>query len=213
MTNEERNEKMFKVVFIGDSGVGKSRLFSSCTDTEYENATIAGSFYLIKEINLEGKLIKLQFMDANGLYHTSKLAKCFTKNNDGYIFAYDITKRKSFENIQSWMNEVNPNAPQDAYRVLVGCKCDCEKKRAVRKEEGERFAGQHCMPFFETSAKNSINVEEMVMAIAKAMKNKTDGLCINVNNNIDINVENFQPNNENLQEGQKIQDNLAYQIN
>ena len=80
---------------------------------------------------------------------------------------YDITDSETFENLNSWLMEIEKNASKDVYKILVGNKCDMESDRKVTFEQGKEFADKNKMQFFETSAKNSINVQQAFEAMTR----------------------------------------------
>ena len=88
------------------------------------------------------------------------------------MLVYDITDLESFQNLNTWLIEIEKNASKNVYKILVGNKCDMENDRKVTVEQGKDFADQYGMKFFETSAKNSTNVSEAFVAMTKEiMKN------------------------------------------
>ncbi len=95
------------------------------------------------------------------------------------MLVYDITDVESFEGINTWLVEIEKNAPKDVYKVLIGNKCDMENNRKVTVEQGKEFAEQHNMKFFETSAKESKNVNEVFIDMTKEILKKSGTKPIN----------------------------------
>ena len=89
------------------------------------------------------------------------------------MLVYDITDLDSFENLNSWLIEIEKNASKNVYKILVGNKCDNENERKVTYEQGKNFAEQYGMKFFETSAKESINVSEAFIFMTKEIMKKS----------------------------------------
>ena len=87
------------------------------------------------------------------------------------MMVYDITDSETFENLNSWLMEIEKNASKDVYKILVGNKCDMESDRKVTFEQGKEFADKNKMQFFETSAKNSINVQQAFEAMTREIIN------------------------------------------
>ena len=90
------------------------------------------------------------------------------------MMVYDITDMETFENLNSWLNEISKNASEGVYKILVGNKCDMDKDRKVSFEQGQEFAKEHKMFFFETSAKDSINVQEAFETMTKEIIKEND---------------------------------------
>ena len=83
------------------------------------------------------------------------------------MLVYDITDLESFQNLNSWLIEIEKNASKNVYKILVGNKCDMESERKVTIEQGKDFATQYGMQFFETSAKESTNVSDSFIAMTR----------------------------------------------
>lgn len=92
----------------------------------------------------------------------------------GIMLVYDITQEKSFENIKNWIRNIEENASTDVEKMLLGNKCELNEKRQVTKERGEQLAVEYGIKFLETSAKNSINVEEAFFNLARDIKIKME---------------------------------------
>lgn len=95
---------------------------------------------------------------------------------------YDITQEKSFENIKNWIRNIEENASTDVEKMLLGNKCELNEKRQVTKERGEQLAIEYGIKFLETSAKNSINVEEAFFTLARDIKSKMEKRLVSVFN-------------------------------
>jgi Ras-related protein Rab-8A len=92
----------------------------------------------------------------------------------GILLLYDITNEKSFDNIKTWIHNIEQHASEDVEKMILGNKCDMDEKRVISKEQGEKLAGEHGVSFMETSAKANINVEEAFTKIARDIKHKMD---------------------------------------
>ncbi|XP_008429973.1 ras-related protein Rab-13 isoform X1 [Poecilia reticulata] len=154
---------LFKLLLIGDSGVGKTCLIIRFAEDNFNSTYIStiGIDFKVKTIEVDGKKVKLQVWDTAGQERFKTITTAYYRGAMGIILVYDITDEKSFENIQNWMKSIKENASAGVSQMLIGNKCDIEPKRKVSKETGEKLAKDHGIRFFETSAKSSINVEEV----------------------------------------------------
>jgi Ras-related protein Rab-1A len=168
---------LFKVLIIGNSGVGKSCLLLRFAENMFSDNYIStiGVDYKIRKIDREGKSIKLQIWDTAGQERFRTITKSDYRGSNGIVVVHDMTDRQSFDQVQHWMGEIDSHASADVCRLLVGNKADLKDKRAVKSDEGAALARQYGIPFLETSAKDSSNVENMFMTMAGAMKKKAGG--------------------------------------
>jgi Ras-related protein Rab-1A len=171
------SDYLFKLLLIGDSGVGKSSLllrFSDNTYTESFIATIGVDFVMptqkIKTVDVESKVIKLQIWDTAGQEKFRTITSSYYRGAHGVIVVYDVTNRDSFRNVQNWMGEITRYASENVNRLLIGNKCDVDGKRVVSTEEGKALADSLGLPFMETSAKTSANVEQSFLRMAGEIK-------------------------------------------
>eukprot|EP00744_Colponema_vietnamica_P004422 GILI01006609.1.p1 GENE.GILI01006609.1~~GILI01006609.1.p1 ORF type:complete len:201 (-),score=42.50 GILI01006609.1:376-978(-) len=159
---------LFKLVLIGDSGVGKSCLLLRFADDTYTESYIStiGVDFKIRTIERDGKTIKLQIWDTAGQERYRALAPMYYRGASGALVVYDITSEDSFRKAQSWIKELRQNGDPNILITLVGNKCDLEPLRAVPQEEGQRVAQDEGLEFVETSAKDGLNVDSMMSALA-----------------------------------------------
>ena len=159
---------LFKLLIIGESGVGKTCLLLRFTDDSFtaNHLTTIGIDFKIKIINLENKLIKLQIWDTAGQERFRTITKTYYKGAHGIILTYDVTDQNSFKNIRNWIKQIEANAQTSVKKVLVGNKCD-KPDRVVTEEEGKKLADDYNMSFFETSAKTNQNVTEVFTYLTK----------------------------------------------
>uniref|UniRef100_A0A3Q3VV23 small monomeric GTPase n=1 Tax=Mola mola TaxID=94237 RepID=A0A3Q3VV23_MOLML len=174
---------LFKLLLIGDSGVGKTCLLFRFSEDAFNTTFIStiGIDFKIRTIELDGKKIKLQIccdqvvtkmvlavkpkcvqLECVNLNNIESLLKMTTSCRllQGIMLVYDITNEKSFDNIRNWIRNIEEHASSDVERMILGNKCDMNDKRQVSKERGEKLAIDYGIKFLETSAKSSINVEE-----------------------------------------------------
>eukprot|EP00123_Amoebidium_parasiticum_P013157 comp21801_c0_seq7/m.31021 comp21801_c0_seq7/g.31021 ORF comp21801_c0_seq7/g.31021 comp21801_c0_seq7/m.31021 type:complete len:212 (-) comp21801_c0_seq7:25-660(-) len=167
---------LFKLLLIGDSGVGKTCVLFRFSDDSY-NATFISTIgidFKIRTIELDGKKIKLQIWDTAGQERFRTITTAYYRGAMGIMLVYDVTCEKSFENIRQWIRNIETHASEDVEKMILGNKCDMDDKREVAKERGEQLAAEYSVPFLETSAKNNINVEQAFTQMAQAIKKRMD---------------------------------------
>ncbi|KAK2817616.1 hypothetical protein Q5P01_025807 [Channa striata] len=179
---------LFKLLLIGDSGVGKSCLLlrfanvsnkgraslSSLTgigSTESYISTI-GVDFKIRTIELDGKTIKLQIWDTAGQERFRTITSSYYRGAHGIIVVYDVTDQESFNNVKQWLQEIDRYASENVNKLLVGNKCDLTTKKVVDYTTAKEFADNLGIPFLETSAKSATNVEQAFMTMAAEIKKR-----------------------------------------
>lgn len=165
--NEDEEIKI-KIMLLGESQIGKTSLIQRYVKNNFNLSyiTTVGIDFQLKQIKMNNKSIKLQIWDTAGQERFKNITKSYFHSSDGFIVGYDITSRLSFTNVSTWLKEINENAPEEIQKILIGNKCDLNE-REVTTEEGKKLAEENGMKFFETSAKNDINVKETFEAITK----------------------------------------------
>ena len=111
-------------------------------------------------MQLNGTNVKLQIWDTAGQERFKNITASYYRGGNGILVVYDITDRESFNNLNSWLIEIEKSANKNVYKILIGNKCDLEEKRAVTYQEGKDFADSNGMKFIETSAKTCQQVNE-----------------------------------------------------
>ena len=165
---------LFKILLIGNSGVGKSSLllrFSDDTFTGNFMPTI-GVDFKIRTLEVDGKTIKLQIWDTAGQERFKTITSSYYKGAHGIIVVYDVTDKESFKNIDTWMNEIEKHASDNVSRILCGNKCDLDDSRQVSMDEGKELADTYNIRFIESSAKDNANVEEAFTLMTKEIKSR-----------------------------------------
>ncbi|CAI5525887.1 unnamed protein product [Closterium sp. Naga37s-1] len=165
---------LFKLLLIGDSGVGKSCLLLRFADDSYLESYIStiGVDFKIRTVELDGKTIKLQIWDTAGQERFRTITSSYYRGAHGIIVVYDVTDQESFNNVKQWLNEIDRYASENVNKLLVGNKCDLTNKRVVDYQTAKAFADEIGIPFLETSAKNATNVEQAFMTMAAEIKNR-----------------------------------------
>jgi len=165
---------LFKILLIGNSGVGKSSLllrFSDDTFTGNFMPTI-GVDFKIRTLEVDGKTIKLQIWDTAGQERFKTITSSYYKGAHGIIVVYDVTDKDSYKNIDTWMNEIEKHASDNVSRILCGNKSDLEDSRQVSTDEGKELADTYNIRFIESSAKDNANVEEAFTLMTKEIKSR-----------------------------------------
>lgn len=159
--SDDDYDYLFKVVLIGDSGVGKSNLLSRFTRNEFnlESKTTIGVEFATKSIQTEGKTIKAQIWDTAGQERYRAITSAYYRGAVGALLVYDISKHMTFENVERWLKELRDHADVKIVIMLVGNKSDLRHMRAVQTSEAMAFAEAHDLAFIETSALDSTGVE------------------------------------------------------
>jgi len=176
-TKPKGGEFLFKLLLIGDSGVGKSCLLLRFSDGTFNESFIStiGVDFKIKTIELDGKKIKLQIWDTAGQERFQTITSSYYRGAHGIILVYDITDPRSFENIHKWLQEIETHSGGAVLKLLVGNKCDLESQRAVPTAKGQEFADSLQIPFIETSAKDVVRVDEAFLMLIKNIRDQVQG--------------------------------------
>ncbi|XP_020354400.1 ras-related protein Rab-11B-like [Oncorhynchus nerka] len=159
---DDEYDFLFKVVLIGDSGVGKSNLLSRFTRNEFnlESKSTIGVEFATRSIQVDGKMIKAQIWDTAGQERYRAITSAYYRGAVGALLVYDIAKHLTYENVERWLKELRDHADNNIVIMLVGNKSDLRHLRAVPTDEARAFAEKNTLSFIETSALDSTNVEE-----------------------------------------------------
>ena len=162
----------FKMIVIGDSGVGKSCLTNKATKNIFEesyNATLGFEFFTFN-IKINNKTIKLQVWDTCGQELYRSLITNFYRNSSLAIMVYAINNKESFENIDMWLKELRTHSNPDTKVFLIGNKIDLENDRIINREQAEEYSNQnHFNLFMESSAKTGFNAQKIFIEAAKIL--------------------------------------------
>ena len=164
---------LLKFIIIGDAAVGKSNLLVRYTSGQFkeEYQLTIGVEFGSNNVIISDNIYRIQIWDTAGQENFRSITRSYYKNTACAIIVYEISNKKSFENISSWIEECKNTAPKSILMVLVGNKCDLDN-REVTEEEGREFAEKNGMLFFETSAKTGKNVEELFKQSVKVIDQK-----------------------------------------
>jgi len=167
MTEGSNFDYLFKVVLIGDSGVGKSNLLSRFTRNEFnlETKSTIGVEFATRSISVDGKTLKAQIWDTAGQERYRAITAAYYRGAVGALLVYDIAKHATYVNVTRWLKELRDHADSNIVIMLVGNKSDLKHLRAVPTEEAKSFATENGLSFIETSALDASNVESAFQTI------------------------------------------------
>ena len=175
--SETNYNYLFKYILIGDTckifilmqliylwiDVGKSNILSRFIMGRFnpEHEITIGCEFMAKNIQINERNVRIQIWDTAGQESYRSITRSYYKSSTCAFIIYDVTDKKSFTNISSWLDECREMCYKDMLICLVGNKIDLEDKRVISKEEGQKFADDNGLLFFETSAKTGTNIEEI----------------------------------------------------
>ena len=159
---DDTYDVIYKILLVGDSGVGKTNIMLRYLNKEFNINTKAtvGVEFGSKNIIIDKKVIKGQIWDTAGQERYRAITSGYYKGAHGAFVVYDITLKESFEAVDRWINDLRNNTDERLEIILIGNKSDLEEKRQVTKEEGEEKAKEKEVAFMETSALNCNNIEK-----------------------------------------------------
>lgn len=189
---------LFKVVIVGDSGVGKSNILLRFTENNFSfsfHPTI-GVDFKIKTFKLENFTIKLQLWDTAGQERFKNVANTYYKGAHAVLLVYDITNSTSFQNIEKWVEEVDQYSDCILVKMLIGNKVDLQENRKVTVSEAKKLAEKLKINFLETSAKDTINIEEAFQSLVRESIQEVNKKKSKENSGSDKKVRNVQEGNK-----------------
>jgi small GTP-binding protein len=160
------------LVIIGDTSVGKSSiLVRFCEDRFESNYVITiGVEYQERTIQINDTRMRLKIWDTAGQERFRSVTPAYYRRALGVLVIFDLTNRKSFENVEDWLRSLQAQGDPTVQKILVGNKVDLSNRRQVSKEEGDNLAKKHQMKYFEVSAKTAVNVEDVFFDLATQVK-------------------------------------------
>jgi len=195
---EAKKHMQVKLLLLGDMAVGKTSLMMRLTDDEFNLNIIgtAGIDLKKKTLNIEGEDVKVLIYDTAGHERFRLIAKSQYKGSNGIVLIYDITDRKTFDNVSKWMEDIKENIDNKVEVMLVGNKIDKTNDRLVKSEEGQALGEKFGVTFFETSAKTGEGVNSAFLNIVKNIYHKIKDVP-------KVEVLNTQPMNTNKKKKSK----------
>lgn len=160
-TEADSYDYLFKIVLVGDSGVGKSNLLSRFTKGEFypDTKSTIGVEFAVKSVQIDGKTIKAQIWDTAGQERYRAITSAYYRSAVGAMLVYDITNKASFDNIERWLTELRQHADSNIIIILVGNKSDLGHLRQVTMETARKYCEDNGLSLVETSAKDNTGVD------------------------------------------------------
>lgn len=166
----EESHEIIKLVLLGDPSVGKTCYFMRYSSDQFtpDHLTTIGVDYYLNEVEVDEKTkIHIQLWDTAGQERFRTITKNYIKGAQGILLVFDITNRKSYENLAVWMKQIHDIAIDNIQTLLIGNKCDLKDRRQVSIEEGKAKANEFGIEYYETSAKENKNIVEVLNILAK----------------------------------------------
>jgi small GTP-binding protein len=189
MENGNYNDS-YKVILIGDSGVGKSSIVYRFTENIFVDSyiTTIGVDFKIKTLVYNGEQIRLKLWDTAGQERFRTITNTYYRGSDGYIIVYDISQRESFKNLDYWLEQVDNYGSKNSSKIIIGNKLDTTYyKREVSIEEAYKYCNNKNIPYIEVSVKNDFQIKNIFIKLIDDIKEKKKEILQNKNDNCNIN--------------------------
>ena len=191
---------LYKILLIGDSGVGKTSVILRFTKNIFQEEFLnsIGVDFKSKDLNIDGKKVKLQIWDTAGQERFRTITASYYRGAHAIAIAFDLTQRISYEHVKRWMNDINKFAKENVLKFLIGNKSDLINERKVYYEEARALASQMNSTYFEVSAKKDENINEFFEAATKIylIKFNKYNFSEEKNNKIVLDKKNVKKNNK-----------------
>ena len=176
MIEENEKQETIKIMNLGNHAVGKTCFILRFTENKFEKSYLstAGIDYKVKIVTIKEKQYSLCFYDTAGQEKYRSITLNVIKDAQGIIVMYDVTDTKSFESIPNWIQSIKDKKGSAFPMILVGNKIDLESERKITKEQGEKFAKDNGLDFFEISNQNGTNVQEAGLALFNKILEKKE---------------------------------------
>ena len=162
MADKKIKRKVLRISILGDSATGKSSIINRFLGNDFSLEMISNIGIDKQELLMkmkDGNEMKIILWDTAGQERFRSISSSTIKNSQGIIVCFSLIDEKSYKNVLSWLQNIRDESKKIPI-VLFGNKCDLEDQRKISKEEAEQFAHRHGIPYFETSAKENINLKE-----------------------------------------------------
>jgi Ras-related protein Rab-1A len=209
---EPNYDYLFKIIIIGDSGIGKSSILFRFADDVYNDSYIStiGVDFKIKTIFINGKMIKLQIWDTAGQERFRTITTSYYRSSHIIFLCYDITDRQSFFNLDIWLQEIKKFTASSIKVIVCGTKLDLASVRQVSYKEGKDYADMNDFDYYETSSKQNTNIDELFEKSSQKLLNNFL-IMLDVNNKVNSMPDNnriLQTNFISIEKEIKLQDKL-----
>ena len=171
VSNYEKEYYKLKLIVLGDSGVGKTNIIHRYITDTFNNETKAtvGVEFFIKTFRVNNDIIKLEIWDTAGQERYKSITSAYYKGSRGALLVYDITRYPTFEDLENWMNEISEKVKGSLKMMIIGNKSDLKEERKVDAETALEKAKLLNIPFMETSALDSTNIQKAFENILREM--------------------------------------------
>lgn len=161
---EDQEIEQLKIVFVGDSSVGKTTIIQRYITRRFEpfSQPTVGSMFFTKQIEVNNKQFKLQIWDTAGQERFQSIAPLYFRDAHGVIVVFDVTNRDSFSNLSNWIQRLEENGPEKFSVCLVGNKIDLEDERQVTIAQMQDLAEQMGACYQETSALDDLGIKVII---------------------------------------------------
>jgi len=178
---EKDYDYLYKLILVGDTGVGKTNLLGRYIRGEFEldSKSTIGVEFITNQIMVNDKNIKVQIWDTAGQERYRGISRLYYRGAIGCLLVYDISKKESFDRLSIWLTDIKQHVNKDIIIMIIGNKQDLNQLREVSIHEGIQFSKSHNCLFMETSALNGSNVQSGFIELISN---------ILVKNNHDINM-------------------------
>jgi small GTP-binding protein len=164
----------YKFIIVGSSGVGKTAILKRLVEDSFSDESVStiGVEFDSTVLMVDDRKVKLQIWDTAGQERFRSIAKAYYRNAVGVIVVYDLTDRKSFDDLAGWLTDIHTLCDANAVVQLIGNKSDLNDRRLVSVGEAEDFARHHHIKYMETSAKAGQNVREVFIRVTASVLSK-----------------------------------------
>ena len=170
-TNSSNYEYLFKIILIGNSGVGKSSILQQYMNHVFDSnyKITIGVDFLMKSLLINNQIVKLQVWDTAGQERYKSMVASYYRGAHVALIVFDLTSHRSFEALPSWIEAFYKSGPEQKNTILIGNKNDLVDERQVTQEEAELFSQTNNMMYFETSAREGDNIDYVFNYTAKKL--------------------------------------------